>query len=97
MTDENIHGSLHDKNSMSKSLAATISLIKWKLISTCFVRAWKTGLEDKYVAPISSHQRMRGLDIEITSSYNKIFNPDNSVVFASTLYSAPILDPATVA
>ena len=36
----------------------TRSLTKWKSISMCFVRAWNTGLEDRYVAPILSHQKV---------------------------------------
>ena len=49
--------SLEWMNQISSCLLATLSLAKWKSISTCFVLAWKTGLADKYVASRLSHHR----------------------------------------
>jgi hypothetical protein len=34
---------------------ATMSKTKWKSISKCLVRTWKTGLEVRYVAPMLLH------------------------------------------
>jgi hypothetical protein len=65
---------------MSRVLDATISRTKWKSISSCLVRAWKTGLEDKYVAPILSHQRIGGLGAEMPSSWRR----DRSLVISAT-------------
>ena len=47
-----------DRNLTSNFFLKTRSLTKWKSISMCFVRAWNTRFEDKYVAPILSHQRV---------------------------------------
>jgi len=76
----------------------TRSLTKWKSISMCFVRAWKTGLEDRYVTPILSHQRVRLWDrckpIFIAKNYN---HWSSAAVSARALYSASVLLQATVA
>ena len=79
-------------------LAATISRTKWKSISMCFVLAWKTGLEDRYVAPMLSHHRRGEVDRTKPSSWNRdwsylIF----AAVLARALYSASVLERAIVA
>jgi hypothetical protein len=47
-----------DKKLTDNFFLETRSLTKWKSISMCFVRAWNTGLEERYVAPILSHQKV---------------------------------------
>lgn len=49
--------SLDETNRTSRALFVTICFTKWKSTSICFVRAWKTGLAVKYVAPRLSHHR----------------------------------------
>lgn len=82
-------------NRMSRVLLATMSWTKWKSISTCFVRAWNTGFDDKNMAPILSHQRIGGCGRVIPISKRREHNQDISVVvFAGALYSAFVLDLA---
>ena len=89
--------SLLEINLMNKSFFATKSRTKWKSISTCFVLAWKTGFEDKYVAPILSHQRVGAWENLRPISEHKDCSQDNSaIVFARALYSASVLEQATV-
>jgi hypothetical protein len=74
------------------------SLTKWKSILMCFVRAWNTGLEDRYVAPILSHQRMGPWDNRKPSSTAKDCNHwISAAVFVRAVHSASVLLRATVA
>ena len=76
----------------------TRSLTKWKSISMCFVHAWNTGLEDRYVAPILSHQRV-GLwgRCKPSSAAKNCNHWSAAAVSARALYSALVLLRATVA
>ena len=83
---------------MSIVREATMSRTKWKSISTCLVQAWKTGLEDKYVAPMLSHHIIGGDWSETPSSDKRVVNHlISAATLASALYSASVLDLATVA
>jgi hypothetical protein len=89
--------SLLDGNLINRDLLATMSRTKWKTISTCFVRAWKTGFEEKYVAPILSHHNVRGWVncIPISEQSDRIHD-SSAAALARALYSALVLDLATV-
>jgi hypothetical protein len=87
-----------DKKLTVNFFLETRSLTKWKSISMCFVRAWNTGLEDWYVAPILSHQRVGLWDRCKPSSAAKNCNHwSSAAVSARALYSASVLLRATVA
>jgi hypothetical protein len=82
----------------SNLLCSTLSRTKWKSTSTCFVRAWKTGLDDKYFAPILSHHNQGALGHGILNSSIRIWiHITSAVAFAIALYSASVLDLETVA
>jgi hypothetical protein len=75
----------------------TMSRTKWKSISTCLVRAWKTGFEDKYVAPMLSHHSVGGRENRRPiSEHRDIIQESSAAVFARALYSASVLEWATV-
>lgn len=89
--------SLEDINWTWSSLRATLSRTKWKSISTCFVRAWNTGLADKYVAPRLSHHKIRGCEKVIPSSNNRDCSQESSAeASARALYSDYMEESATV-
>jgi hypothetical protein len=58
----------------------------------------KIGLEDKYLAPILSHQTFAVCGLEIFNSYNNVcMHIISAVAFASALYSDSVLDLDIVA
>jgi hypothetical protein len=60
-------------------------------MATCLVLAWNTGLTDKYVAPMLSHQSFGGLGRGTLSSWRREQSQNNSVaVLATDLYSASV-------
>ena len=76
---------------------ATFSRTKWKSTSTCFVRAWKTWLAYRYMAPKLSHYRVGTDFIGTRSSRNKVSSQVNSAtVSANALYSDSVDDQDTV-
>ena len=84
-------------NPMCSSLAATFSRTKWKSISMCLVLAWNTGFAARYVAPMLSQYRIGARFILICSSFSRdSIEMISDVAFATDLYSASILDRATV-
>jgi len=84
-------------NLMSRRFAATCSRTKWKSISICLVRAWNTGLADRYFAPRLSHHKhaAKGCGIPNSSS-NFCTHITSTVALAKDLYSASVLDLETV-
>lgn len=63
----------------------------------CFVRAWNTGLEAKYVAPmLSHHNRIAGGCCIWSSNNNFWIHIISAVELARALYSASILERGTV-
>jgi hypothetical protein len=84
--------SLEEMNLICSSFCVTRSLTKWKSTLMCLVRAWKTGLEDRYVAPMLSHQRTGGQFWETPNSlYKDCTHIILAVAFATALYSASVL------
>ena len=84
-------------NLTSSSQAATRSLTKWKSISMCLVRAWKTGLAVRYVAPKLSQDRTGTRCWDTPSSLSSDSTQMASAApFAKALYSASVLDLDTV-
>ena len=82
----------------SSVLATTMSLTKWKSISTCLVLAWKTRLEERYIAPMLSHQRVGEVECEKPSSRSRDWSHlISATALARALYLALVLDRATVA
>ena len=82
----------------SRVLAATMSRTKWKSISMCLVLAWKIGFEERYVAPMLSHQRIGEVDLERPSSRRRDWSHlTSAAALESALYSTSVLDRATVA
>jgi hypothetical protein len=64
----------------------------------CFVLPWKTGLEDKYLAPILSHHTFAVWGLGIFNSYKSVcIHIISAVALANALYSDSILDLETVA
>jgi hypothetical protein len=87
-----------DKKLTVNFFLETRSLTKWKSILMCFVRAWNTGLKDRYVAPILSHQRVGLWDRCKPSFVDKNCNHwSSAAVSARALYSALVLLRAIVA
>jgi hypothetical protein len=89
--------SLLEMNRISRDLEEIISRIKWKSISTCFMRAWIMGFDERYVAPIFSHHNIGGTLIGIPSSDGRDYQESYVAVFDNALYSALVLNRATVA
>jgi hypothetical protein len=84
--------SLEEMNLICSSFCITHSRIKWKSTSMCLVRAWKTGLEDRYVAPMLSHQRTGGWFWEIPNSLSRdCTHIISAVALAIVVYSALVL------
>jgi hypothetical protein len=64
----------------------------------CFVRAWDTGFDDKYLAPrLSHHNQVAGGAFTPNSSKSDCIHIISAVAFATALYSAFVLDLETVA
>jgi hypothetical protein len=62
-----------------------------------FSTSIKTGLADKYLAPILSHQSFAARGEEIPSSYNRVWiHIISAVTLATALYSALLLDLETI-
>jgi hypothetical protein len=72
----------------------SFSLKKWKATTTIsLVRAWSMGLENKYFAPVPSHNRHVVFGLSIFNSYSKIWiHLIFTVAFAKVLYSALLFD-----
>lgn len=88
---------LLEMNWIRRIFLATISRTKWKSISTCLVRAWKTGLELKYVAPILSHHSVGDWVCYSSSSEQRDrIQESSAALLARGLYSASVLDLTTV-
>ena len=85
--------SLEDMNLIWSCFWATLSLTKWKSTSICLVRAWKTGLADKYVAPILSHH---SIGILVSENPNSLSNDCTQIIsavaLATALYSDSVLE-----
>ena len=80
-------------NLTSRAPEATRSRTKWKSISMCFVRAWKTGLAVRYVAPKLSHHKTGTRCCATPSSLSSDSTQMGSVApLARALYSASVLD-----
>lgn len=80
-----------------RAFLATWSRTQWKSISTCLVRAWKTGFAERYVAPILSHQSMGVFWGGIFSSVSNDWSQINSTETSDrSLYSASVDDRETV-
>jgi hypothetical protein len=63
----------------------------------CLVRAWKTGLEDRQVAPVLSHYKMGGLEKHNPiSEHNNGIHDSSAIVLVSALYSASVFEHAIV-
>jgi len=78
--------------------AATCSRIKWCRMCMCLVRAWSSGFLLRFIAPSLSANRIVGHDCLIVSSSNSCWNHSSSCTASdSAMYSASVLDRATVA
>jgi len=63
----------------------------------CFVLAWKTGLADKYFAPMLSHHNWATGGCDTPSSVSNLYiHIISAIAFANALYSASVLYRDTV-
>lgn len=88
--------SCEDMNLTSNAFIATLFLTKWKSIYICFVQAWNTEFDVKYVTPRLSHHKHGALGWYTPSSASIDWTHTiSAVAFASTLYSVFVLDRET--